>query len=250
MGCDPYGFGKLSESKSGIFRFHIDNDRPMQVITAPHITDPQAWSSVNFLSCSGGSALPFASATADFHIEGKPVAITVDPVRTKRRFVFDAPAGDYFVRFGAYNSIASIRAEMVDAMSPMRATCAPAVEPLLMVESETIVLSSRWMNRECNGFWCPGYNWDVKIGPKGGAIEVLPWTTEGRVMFSPPKVYLCSDPCPTNTNQCEMLVFDAEASSKVVQSKQVFAPGTVVFIGAPLASYQEHFALQMRIVSP
>jgi hypothetical protein len=245
LGCGPSGYGSFS--REGIFRFQIDNDRSKQIITEPLVTDPQLYSMVNFFRCDGGSALVASTPTADFIVDGAPATLTVNPERNTRRFVFDAPAGEYFARFYGEGD-ASIHAEMLDAPSPMRDTCMPAAEPLLMADNETIVLSSRWMDRPCTGFYCPGYGWDVEIGPNGGAIEFYPWTTEGRVLFSPTKIYLCTDPCPTGTERCEMLEFDPEASPKLVQSNQVFAPGTVVHVGAPLAPYYEHFSVHMRVV--
>lgn len=248
LGCAPDGYE--SGYKEGIFRFQIDNDRPKQVVTTPQVTDPQEISMVNLLRCSGGAALPTFTYTADFHVEGKPPVLSIDPVRTAKRLVFDAPAGDYVAWFRGKDNAATL-AEMVEAASPMRdGSCALAAEPLLMNENEIIVLSSRWMDRSCTGFYCPGIGWDVKIGPSGGIIETYPWTTEGRVMFSPTKIYLCTDPCPTSIDQCEQLTFEPDASPKLVQSKQVFAPGTVVHVAAPLAPLHEHFSLHMRIVQP
>lgn len=247
LGCGHEGYSFFP--REGIFRFHIDNDTPKQIITEPLVTNPQAYSMVNLFRCDGGSALVAPTPTADFLVDGAPPTLEVDPDRNTRRFVFDAPPGDYFARFSSYREgEASIRAEMVDAPSPMRDSCSPAAAPLLVADNETIVLSSRWMDRPCTGFYCPGYGWDVQIGPSGGAIEVYPWTTEGRVLFSPTKIYLCTDPCPTIREQCEMLEFDPEASPKLVQSNQVFAPGTVVHVGAPLAPYYEHFSVHMRVV--
>lgn len=248
LGCPPDGYDLFY--RAGYFRFQIENDRPKQIITTPQVSDPQPSSFVNLLRCSGGGALPASTWTADVIIEGKPPVITIDPVRNSRRLVFDAPAGDYVAWFRGQDD-AAIHAEMVDAPSPMRdASCTPAAEPLPMNENATVVLSSRWMDRTCTGFYCPGYGWDVKIGPTGGAIETYPWTTEGRVSFSPTKLYLCTDPCPTSIDQCEQLTFEPEASPKLVQSKQVFAPGTVVHVAAPLAPLNEHFSVHMRLVQP
>lgn len=247
LGCGPDGYSGIS--REGIFRFQIGNGQPKQIITEPLVTDPQLVSMVNFFRCEGGSALPARTFTADYIIDGAPPTVTVDPARNTRRFIFDAPAGDYFAWFYA-PSDASIHAQLVDAPSPMRdGSCAPAAEPLLMAENETIVLSSRWMDRTCSGFYCPGYGWDVKIGSTGGAIEVYPWVTEGRVMFSPTKIYLCSDACPTSSEECEVLTFDPEVSPKIMKSQQVFAPGTIVHVGAPPAPYYEHFSMHMRVVT-
>ncbi len=108
--------------------------------------------------------------------------------------------------------------------------------------------TSRWMERACNGFWCPGYGWDVAIGPTGGAVHLSMYLHSGTQVF-PDKVYLCSKPCPASPDECEVLSLDPTGATRP-QSKHEFPPGTIVHIGVPLAPLKEHFSLRMRLIPP
>ena len=63
--------------------------------------------------------------------------------------------------------------------------------------------------------------------------------------FSPGEIYICSDPCPEDASECEVLVLDPEGGR--LQSKQVFEPGAVLHLGAPTAVYAERFVVQLRV---
>lgn len=242
--CGPQGY-----AGEAITRFTIAADRAAHLITEAGMSDPQLLSYSMVERCSGGSFLPVSERTAGLVIDENR-HLVIDPAHKTHQWVIDAPPGEYMARFSAgFNETPLLHAEVLQTPSLMRDACAPAAEPLVIADNQFITLSSRWQERPCNGFWCPGYGWDVKIGPQGGALEAWPVVINGRAMYSPNKIYLCTDPCPTNISQCEMLTFDIDAGVSG-KSTQVFAPGTVVHVGAPVSPYDEHFSLRMRIAQP
>ncbi len=237
--CGPEGYGN-----QGVFRFQIGENQAAQIVTAPHVSDPQVLPSVTLHRCSGGNAMVSAMTTSGFKA-GPNKTLIIDPEYPNHQFLLDAPAGDYVAWFWAMDPV-SIDIQSTGLPSPMRDGCTPAAEPVLLEKGRALSLSSRWTERACQGFWCPGRSWDVKIGPTGGSLRAGPFTFDGRPLYSPNNIYVCSNPCPTTLDQCEQLVFNqnGEISAK---SQQVFAPGTVVHVGAPLSPYPEHFQLLMRL---
>jgi len=123
--------------------------------------------------------------------------------------------------------------------------CQAAEQPLALDDEHPTVLASRWIDRPCQGPWCPGQSWDVSIGATGGALEAQVVADEANL--SPGAIYLCSEPCPVDASQCEVLDLDS-ANLQPARSKQTFEPGAVVYLGAPAAPFTDHFAVQLQLI--
>jgi hypothetical protein len=130
----------------------------------------------------------------------------------------------------------------------MRDTCQAAEEPLALDDKHPAILGSRWIERPCEGPWCPGQSWDVSIGATGGALEAQGLITNGEANLSPGTLYICSDTCPEDTSQCEALDLDP-MNQQLARTKQIFQPGAVLHVGAPAAPYAGRFAVRL-LVSP
>jgi hypothetical protein len=243
--CGPTGgFGAMREA---VFKFQIEDDQSMHITTAPSQSAPIELSFVDFYRCESGNVSANNEYTFGFILDNKHDLI-VDPHRSSLHHVLDAPPGDYVAWFMS-PAETQIHVEVEDSGSPMREGCTPGVSPLPLMNNQELVLTTRWSDHACSGFWCPGHSWDVVIGSEG-AIGWDPLFNNGAMApFIPEKLYLCSDPCPTDPNACETLTLDAN-TGKPAQSKQTFAPGTIVHIGAPLAPLKEHFSVRMRLVPP
>ena len=258
MECDPSipsltnGDVLLQSGLSGgfggaaIFRFDIHAGRTIQISTAPKITEPQAASFVDFYRCPRGNVMAYGEFTAGFLLD-KNLHFSVNPKKPTRRFILDEPPGQYVARFVSLNT-PSIHVEMTESSSPMRSGCTPANEPLVLQDKQQVILTSRWQDRPCSGFWCPGHSWDVMV-QRSGKIAFEAAVVNDEAPATPDKLYLCSDPCPTDPVQCEEVPLDV-STGRSVQSKQTFAPGSIVHIGAPLAPLKEHFSVRMRLVPP
>ena len=126
--------------------------------------------------------------------------------------------------------------------------CQAAEEPLALDDKHQTTLTSRWIERPCDGPWCPGQGWDVSIGGPGGALEAQALLVSGEANFSPGELYVCSEPCPEDTSHCEILTLDTQNGTRV-RSNQTFEPGTVLHLGAPAAPYAGHFAVRLRVAA-
>jgi len=177
------------------------------------------------------------------------LGLYVDPMRPSRRFVLDVPPGDYVAWFSAQEQTET-QTESIQSSSPMRDSCTAATDPLMLRAKEDVVVTSRWTERPCNGFWCPGHGWDVAVGPTGGTIHIAMYRMSAEVL--PDQIYLCSDPCPTEATQCETLMQDYYEDQPLgtFRSKQEFAPGTIVHVGAPVDPMKEHFSVRMLLIPP
>ncbi|MBK9266214.1 MAG: hypothetical protein IPM54_41320 [Polyangiaceae bacterium] len=243
-GCGPSG--SFLSFQQALFRFHVTEGKTLHALTTPVVTQPQPLTRVSFFRCEGGDIMGRENLTAGFLFD-KNEGWHLDPARATRRFTLDVPGGDYVAWFSV-NANTAIQTKL-ESSNPMRRGCIPATEPLTLAENEEVVLTSRWMERACIGFWCPGHSWDVSIGSRGGSIAFGGAVVNGDMPYAPDKVYLCSDPCPTYPDQCEVVMLDPMAPTRRA-SKQTFAPGTIVHIGAPLAPMKTHFSLHMRLIPP
>ncbi len=243
--CGPWGgFGPISEA---VVRLPIADGIVKQIDSKPSQLEPIKISSASYYRCEGGNLGAMGEVTFGMLWDNKR-NIIVDPHRSSLHHVLDAPPGDYVAWFMS-PAETQIHVEVEDSGSPMREGCTPGVSPLPLMNNQELVLTTRWSDHACSGFWCPGHSWDVVIGSEG-AIGWDPLFNNGAMApFIPEKLYLCSDPCPTDPNACETLTLDAD-TGKPAQSKQTFTPGTIVHIGAPLAPLKEHFSVRMRLVPP
>lgn len=243
--CGPWSNDVVA--REALFRFQVNEHRTKVITTTPEIAEPQPWSIVELYSCTNGNVMAGGDASARFLVSSD-LHLSIDPAVPSNSFVLDVPAGEYVAAFSAPKET-TIHVELNESMSPMRDGCTPGAEPLLLHENVQTILTSRWMERPCSGFWCPGHSWDVALGAARGAIEVQPRMKSDKASASPDKLYLCSDPCPTDASQCETLTLDV-STGRLVQSKQIFEPGTIVHVGAPLAPLKEHFSVRLRLVPP
>ena len=241
LGCGPNA--ALPVLREAILRFEVPEDRIVHLTTEPVLSDPQSIPRVKFYRCGGGDVVGTGNATSG-RVAGADGAFHVDPARPGAAFALDVPPGEYVAWFDA-NEIgveARVRVDLAEQPSPMRsAACQAAEEPLALDDKHPTRLASRWIERPCQGPWCPGQSWDVSIGATGGALEVVSCGAE----FSPGEIYICSDPCPEDASECEVLVLDPEGGR--VQSKQIFEPGAVLHLGAPAAVYADRFVVQLRV---
>lgn len=240
--CGPLG----GSGGAAIFRFDIHADRTMQISTTPKITEPQEASFVRFYRCPRGNVMAYSEMTAGFLLD-KNLNFSVSSQKPTRRFILDEPPGQYVARFGSLDQ-PSIHVEMTESPSPMRNGCTPAPEPLVLQDKQQIILTSRWMDRPCSGFWCPGHSWDVAV-QRSGKIAFEAAVVNDEAPATPDKIYLCTDPCPMDPMPCEEVTLDV-STGRSVQSQQIFEPGTIVHVGAPLAPLKEHFSVRMRLVPP
>jgi len=243
LGCGPWGgFGS---SREAVLRFEVRNERIIHVTTEPVQVEPQAIPSVSFYRCSSGDAIGLPSITSGVLV-GADHALHIDPARPGAAFALDVPPGEYVAWFMEIAE-ARVRLDVAERRSPMRNTpCQAAEEPLALDDKHQTTLTSRWIERPCNGPWCPGQSWDVSIGTTGGALEAQALVVNGEANLSPGEVYICSEPCPQGTSNCEILALDP-VDGRPVRSKQTFEPGAVLHLGAPAAPYEGHFAVRLRV---
>ena len=232
--------------QDAVLRLEVPKDRIVRLTTEPVPAEPQVIPAVNFYRCAGGDVIGTSKQTADM-VVGADHALHIDPARPGASFALDVPPGEYVAWFRSSRKAgaAQIHVDVADQLSPMRNTaCQGAEQPLALDDKHPTVLASRWVERPCQGPWCPGQSWDVSIGPTGGALEA-------RVMgagaeLSPGALYICSEPCPGDASLCEVLDLDP-ANPQPARSKQTFQPGAVVHLGAPAAPFADHFAVQLRL---
>jgi hypothetical protein len=243
VGCGPMGGFGLSQE--ALLRFEVPDERIVHVATEPVRTEPQVLSSVNFYRCTGGNLVGGPERTAAFEVDAD-LNVHVHPAQPASAFALDVPPVEYVAWFTA-PAEARVRLDVEERHSPMRNTpCQVAEEPLALDDKHQTTLMSRWMERPCDGPWCPGQSWDVSIGTTGGALEAQAIVVNGEANFSPGEIYICSGPCPQDTSSCEIVALDLLKGSRV-RSKQTFAPGAVLHIGAPAAPYAEYFAVRLRV---
>jgi hypothetical protein len=87
----------------------------------------------------------------------------------------------------------------------------------------------------------------VITGDTAGALEVMAVTVLNADRdFSPAELYVCTEPCPESADQCEVVTLNLEMNEPI-RTKQVFAPGTVLHLGAPNAPNPEHFVIRLWV---
>jgi len=231
-GCHPSGIASGAVGEA-LRRFEVPNEHIIGITT--EVTQegpPTNFASVAFFRCDGGNVIGLpASAKSGYNSE---------PVQPPSAFVLDVPPGEYFAFFAATGE-AQVRVELEERQSPMRnPPCEPAEEPLILDDNHPTTLTSRWVERPCEGPWCPGQGWDVSIGAMGGALEA---ETLKSADFSPHELYICSEPCPLDASSCEVVALNDQPA----RSKQTFAPGTVLRLGAPAAAEPGYFGVTLRV---
>ena len=246
--CGPTG--DLSFNRDALLRFEVpEGGRLPRFRTTPVKTNPAVSSLMELYRCDGGQVLGFPEHTAglQFDDDGE---LQFDPAQPSSELAFDVPAGNYLARFVSHTE-ADVHVDVEDQPSPMRgAGCAPAAQPLALGRDFQTTLGSRWAERPCDGPWCPGAGFDVSVGAPGGVLEVqAPVILDVETNFAPEKLYVCTEPCPANPSDCEVLVLDTEQGSKV-RTQQTFASGTVLYLGAPYAPDSERLTIKMRVVPP
>jgi hypothetical protein len=223
LGCGPTASAPIVQDAA--LRFEVPEERIVRLTTEPGPGEP----AVSFYRCSGGDV----------------VGTGIWRVQT---FALDVPPGKYVAWFqdSGKDGAARLHVDVAEQPSPMRNTaCQGAEQPLALDDEDWTLLASRWIERPCQGPWCPGQSWDVSMGATGGALEAQALSADSPL--SPGELYICSEPCPEDASQCEILDLAVDpASGKIPRSKQSFAPGAVLHLGAPAASYAEHFAVRLR----
>lgn len=244
LGCGPSGVSGLNQE--AVLRFEVPKERIIRVTTEPIQAEPQVVPSVGFYRCTGGDAIGKKGSTAGIQL-GADHSLHIDPAQPANAFALDVAPGKYVAWFTALAE-ARVHVNIEERKSPMSNTpCQAAEEPLALDDKHQTILTSRWIERPCSGPWCPGQGWDVSIGATGGALEAQTLqTNNGEAIFSPGKLLICSDSCPQDTSNCEIIALDPLKGSRV-RSKQTFEPGAVVHVGAPAASDAEYFAVQLRV---
>jgi hypothetical protein len=244
LGCGPLG---IDSPQGTIRRFEVPNDRVIRITTEPIHTAPPVLSNVSFYRCSGGDAVGIPVHTSGYHANADH-NLDIDPAQPGSAFALDVPPGEYVAWFqGNGGPEAPIGISVEARRSPMRNSgCQAAEEPLALDDKLVTTLASRWIERPCQGPWCPGQSWDVSIGATGGALEALALVWNSKADFSPGELYICTDPCPVDTSHCEVLELDT-AKASPIRSKQTFEPGTVLHLGAPTAPLEGYFAVQLRV---
>ena len=244
LGCGP--FAALPLVQDAVLRFEVPKDRLVRFTTEPLPAEPAVNPAVSFYRCAGGDVIGTNIETARLAF-GADHALHIDPAQPGASFALDVPPGEYVAWFQVFSNAAAARVhvDVADQPSPMRNTaCQGAEQPLALDDKHPTVLASRWVERPCQGPWCPGQSWDVSIGPTGGALEAR--VVGGDAKLSPGALYICSEPCPKDASLCEVLELDL-AKPQLARSKQTFQPGTVVHLGAPAAPFADHFAVQLRL---
>ncbi|MDI1481694.1 hypothetical protein [Polyangium sp. y55x31] len=242
LGCGPWGGGFIQEA---LLRFEVPNDRILHVTMDPVPTDPYFSSSVGFYRCAGGDAVGTFGRATGARL-GADRNFYIDPAQPGSAFALDVPPGEYVAWFQGPGET-RIHPEVEERLSPMRNTsCQPAEEPLALDDKHPTTLTTRWIERPCQGPWCPGQSWDVSIGTTGGALEAQVVAFGVEPNFSPGELYICSEPCPEDTSHCELLALDT-VHNRPVRSKQTFEPGTVLHLGAPAAPFADRFAVRLRV---
>lgn len=241
LGCGPGGNSGPWANAEAIRRFSVPEARIIHITTETtesSPTDRKTFPTVSYYRCSGGDVIGGAASTASY-----PIGVDhfVQP-----SFALDVPPGEYVAWFNA-DPETRVHLGVDERRSPMRdPACQPAEEPLLLDDDHQTLLTSRWSEWPCNGPWCPGKGWDVSIGGKGGALEAqaLPF---GGPEYSPGELYICSEPCPQDASSCEIVPLDV-VDKRPIRSKQTFAPGTVLHLGAPAAPDAGHFVVLLSVV--
>ena len=244
LGCGPSG-GLLPQE--AVRRFEVPKDRIIHVTTEPVHMDPQLFPAVAFYRCTGGDALGMPASTSGIHVDANN-AWEIDPAQPGSAFALDMPPGEYVAWFqSGAGPAAQIGIGVEARQSPMRdSSCQAAEEPLALDDKHQTTLASGVIERPCQGPWCPGQSWDVKIGATGGALEAQALVVNRTANFSPARLYICEDACPVDTSHCEVLELGTDPGPPS-RSKQIFAPGAVLHLGAPAAPFEGHFAVGLRV---
>lgn len=242
LGCGTSGGENLA--REALFRVQTSAGKLLHISTRPEYTDTAVSSVYELHRCDGGLVFGRAEHTAWY--VGVDGTLRFDPDQLWNASAIDVPAGDYVVWFASKED-AALSLEVSERDTPMRgAECTVAEEPLLLGSDHQTTLASRWVDRTCDGPWCPGKTWDVSIGPDGGALEAQAAVVINAVgEFSPRQLYVCSEPCPGDWSSCELLDLDTETGQRV-RTAQVFPPGTVLRLGAPNSLDEEHFTIRLR----
>lgn len=240
MGCGPSGVhGKT------LLRFEVPTERTLRIATEPVPTEPLVFSSVSFYQCADGNVIGKSELAGGFQLDAD-LNLQLDPAQPAKAFALDVPPGEYVAWFSAASE-ARVRVDVEERGSPMRnATCQAAEEPLALDDKHQTILTSRWIERPCNGPWCPGQSWDVSIGMTRGALEAQAIVVNNEANLSPGELYICPEPCPLDISNCEIMTLDT-VQGRPVRSKQTFEPGTVLHVGAPAAPFAGHFAVRLRV---
>jgi hypothetical protein len=247
LGCGPMGaFPTVQEA---VLPFEVPKDRIVHLTTEPVPAEPQAFPSVAFYRCAGGDVVGKSNNTSGL-VGGADHALHIDPAQPGEAFALDVPPGEYVAWFQAAEGGAGarVRVDVAEQRSPMRnIACQGAEQPLALDDKHPTVLASRWIERPCQGPWCPGQSWDVSIGATGGTLEAQALSVRGEANFSPGALYICSEPCPVDASQCDVLDLDP-ANPQPARSKQTFEPGAIVHLGAPAALFADRFVVRLRLI--
>lgn len=239
LGCATTG---ASNQPEALRRFEVPEGGTVYVTTEPLQAAYEKPPRVQFYRCTGGGANGVFEHTSGFGVNADGKA-GLDPAEPTRTFALNVSPGAYVAWFTGREE-ATINVKLVERGSPMRDTpCQAAEDPLVLEDERQTTLMTRWIERPCDGPWCPGQGWDVSIGATGGAVEAQ--IVSAGASFSPGEIYICSDPCPEDASECEVLVLDPEGGQ--VQSKQIFEPGAVLHLGAPTAVYADRFSVELRV---
>jgi len=242
MGCGPWG-GITNEA---LLRFEVPKDRLLHITMDPVETDPYFSVGVNFYRCAGGDAIGTFTRAIQARVDWADRNWHIDPAQPGGAVALDVLPGEYVAWFQGSEET-GIHFDVEERLSPMRNTaCQPAKEPLALDDKHPTTLTTRWIERPCQGPWCPGQSWDVSIGPTGGALEAQALAFGTEPNFSPGELYICAEPCPKDTSKCEVLTLDPEG--RPVRSTQTFAPGAVLHLGAPAAPFADRFSVRLRVV--
>jgi hypothetical protein len=245
LGCGPLG-GMINEA---LLRFEVPNDQMLHITMDPVERDPYPPSSVGFFRCAGGDVVGKFNTAIQTRVDWADRNWRIDPAQPGSAVALDVLPGEYVAWFQGSEQT-GIHFDVEERLSPMRnAACQPAEEPLALDDKHPTTLTTRWIERPCQGPWCPGQSWDVSIWPTGGALEaqIIPSDLEGN--FSPGELYICTEPCPQDTNNCEVLT-TLHPKGHPVRSTQTFAPGTVLHLGAPAALFADRFSVRLRVAPP
>lgn len=242
LGCGPWGGYGINEA---LLRFEVPNDRLLHITMDPIETDPYPSSNVSIYRCAGGDAIGTPTRAIQARVDWADRDWHINPAQPGGAVALDVLPGPYVAWFQGGKGT-GIAFDVTERLSPMRNTvCEPAEEPLALDDKHPTTLATRWIERPCQGPWCPGQSWDVSIGATGGALEAqaIAFGTEPNV--SPGELYICAEPCPKDTNNCEVLTLDP--TGQPVRSTQTFAPGAVLHLGAPAAPFPDRFSVRLRV---
>lgn len=246
LGCGPSrGFGPSNQD--ALLRFEVPEDRMLHITTDAVPTEPQGFAGVNFYRCHGGDVMGSFVPTSGSGVDADRRPI-IAPEWPGSVFALDVPPGQYVAwLWGSENP--RVRVDVEERGSPMTSGCQVAEDPLVVEHERLTFLSSRFIDRPCQGPWCPGQSFDVVVGPTGGYLQAFATATDDGVTPSPAELYVCSYPCPEDASHCEVLDLDP-ASLSYDRTAGAFPPGTLLHLGAPAAPFEGHFTVALRLITP